>query len=360
MTIKSLKSRFRDVFFDKFLNKTIKQVPKFKIGFGKQVALDWGSRYCYVWSVKTGFQSYLSSVWLDDRDQVKAWGNANQASLARYRQQSLIKNGYLTDFKLCISFIKLLIGETLDQYELVKPTAWIAVNTEAHQSEIEGLEFVLGKAGFGKIHFVNQNLALATHYSFDFAQTKTQTMMHFGQQQILLSTISSAGFINQKTYNFVAQNIDNVIEDYIRNVYRLSIAPSDIENLKSLLTQNQPKTQIWGRDLLSDRIKNVELDYGEIWNQAKPQIDILTDLVKDYIKNLPEEIINDLVDNGILISGGGVMFGRICDYLQIKLNINLFIDPDPKYTIISGLEKIIASQDEYLTSEFAPVFKQKR
>jgi rod shape-determining protein MreB len=348
------------VFFDQFFNKTVKKIPKLEIGFGKQIALDWGSRYCYTWSAKTGFGAYLSSVWLDDRELVKAWGNANQASLTRFHQQQLIKNGYLTDFKLCISFVRLLIGEMLDRFELVKPTAWIAVNTEAHQSEIEGLEFVLGKAGFGKVNFVNQNLALATHYNFDFTQTKTQTMLHFGQQQILVSTISSAGFIDQKAFNFGAQNIDNVIEDYIRNVYRLSVAPSDIEILKSLLTQNKPKTQIWGRDLLTDRIKNVELDYGEIWNQVKPQIDILTDLVKDYIKNLPDEIINDLVDNGILISGGGVMFGRICDYLQIKLNINLFIDPEPRQTIISGLEKIIKNQEEYLTSEFAPTFKKQK
>ncbi len=328
-------------------------VPKLEMGFGKEIALDWGSRYCYAWSTKTHFKSYLSTVWLDDRDQVKAWGNANQASLTRYHPQVLIKNGYLTDFKLCINYIKLLLGETLDQYELVKPTAWIAVNQSAHQSEIEGLDFVLRKAGFGKIQFVNQNLALATHYNFDFTQSKTQTMMHFGQQQILLSTISSGGFIDQQTYSFGAQNIDNIIEDYIRNVYRLSVAPSDIENLKSLLSQDKPKTQIWGRDLQKDRIKNVELDYGEIWNQVKPQIDVLAELVQDYIKGLPDEIINDLVDNGILISGGGVMFGRICDYLQIKLNINLFIDPDPRYTIISGLEKIITNKNQYLKSEFA-------
>jgi rod shape-determining protein MreB len=327
--------------------------PKISFSFGKDVALDWGSRYCYIWSVKTGFRSYLSAVWTDDKDQVKAWGNANQASLTRYKLQNLIKNGYLTDFKICISYVKRLLGDLVDTVELVKPTAWIAVSTEAHKSEIEGMEFVLNKAGFGKINFVNQNLALALHHGYDFKQSKTQTILHFGQQQTLLSTISPGGFIDQKNHNFGAQNIDVIIENYIRNVYRLSVASSDIESLKSLLNPNKPKTQIWGRDLLSDRIKNVELDYGEIWNQVKPVIDNLTDLIKDYIQGLPDEIINDLVDNGILISGGGVMFGRICDYLQIKLNINLFIDPDPRTAIISGLSQIVQNQEKYLLSDFA-------
>jgi rod shape-determining protein MreB len=330
----------------------LKLVPKFNLGIGKAVALDWGSRYCYVWSAKNGFKSYLSNVWIDDKGNVKAWGNANQASLVRFKSQALIKNGYLTDFKMCVAFIKNLLGDNLNKIEMIKPTAWIAVNTSAHQSETEGLEYVLTQAGFGKIYFVNQNLALAVHHNFDFGETKTQTMLHFGQQQTLISTISQGGFIQQKAHNFGAQNIDTIIENYIRNVYRLSVSSSDIENLKSLLNPYKPKSQIWGRDLLSDRIKNVELDYGEIWNQVKPVIDSLTDLIKDYIQSLPDEIINDLVDNGILISGGGVMFGRILEYLQIKLNINLFIDSEPKQAIISGLAKIMTHQEEYLSSDF--------
>jgi rod shape-determining protein MreB len=337
--------------------KFLEILKTLKVGFGKDIAIDWGSRYCYTWSKQTGFEAFLSTVWLDDKDHIKAWGNANQASLAKYKPQPLIKNGYLTDFKLSIEYIKLLLNSILERFELIKPTIWIAINTQTHSSEVEGLDFVLTQAGVGKIHFVNQNLALAIHYNFDFKQTKTQTMLHFGQQQTLISTISSGGFIQEKVLNFGAQAIDTIIEDYIRNVYRLSVSIYDIENLKSLLAPGKFRTQIWGKDLLSDRIKSVDLEYNEIWNQTKSQIDNLTDLVKDYIMLLPDEIVNDLVDNGILVSGGGAMFGKICEYLQIKLNLNLFIDPDPRTTIISGMQKIIENKDDYLNSTYVPITK---
>ncbi|GAB4143184.1 MAG: rod shape-determining protein [Patescibacteria group bacterium] len=323
------------------------------IPFSKNIALDWGSRFCYTWSDRKGYDTLSSQVWVNDKGEMQI--NVDNASKlnGRLYQVPTIKNGDITDFKLCIKFLNQLITDNLNQFELAKPNLWVAISSSAHPSEIEGLEYVLKQAGAGKVKFINQNLALAVHNNYNFGGLASQFLMHVGHQTTLLSLISPGGFVMEREVLFGGQNLDSAIQDYVRRSYRLSISPDDIEKIKKLLNPQNSRIEIWGQDLVTERIRSVELDFNEIWNQTKNLAEDLANIIKSFIHDLPPELINDLVDNGIIMSGGTASFGRLRDYLQIRLGVNVYLSLDPSTAVIRGLKRIVDNRNEYLKSRFA-------
>jgi len=319
---------------------------------GKDIAIDWGSRYCHVWDKKNGFNSYASQVWVDSKDQVQSWGNDQQAQLNRYKSLPVIKQGHIIDFNHCIQYMSYVLSQSLESFELLKPTVWMA-SSQWNQAELDAFSYILKESGAGKTHFVNQNLALAVDNNFDFAGQKSQCLLHLGNQMTLLSVISPTGFVLERNHAFGSQDLDRSIQAYLQRVYRLAVSINDVENIKKLLSADSQNTEIWGRDLVSDRIKNIEVNFREIWNQTKPLVEDLGNLVTNFIHELPEEVINDIVDNGIILSGGGCLFGKIRDYLQIKVGANVYLSEHPTESLIRGLQKIIQHKHEYLNSGFA-------
>jgi rod shape-determining protein MreB and related proteins len=331
----------------------LKSFPSLEIDVSRSIAINWGSQCFYIWTPKHGFISYSSFVWVDGREQAQALNRAEQNVQKNWKLVPTMKNGYITDFKICIDFLKKVLADCLGRFEIVKPTIWISVNPTAHSSEIEALQHVLTRAGAGKIHFINQNLALAISHKFDFAGQKSQLQVHLGHQLSLASIISPSGFIQEKQYFFGGQNIDNCIRDYVRRVYRLILSDTDVENIKKLLSPKNTQLEIWGRDLVSDRIKSVQIEFSEVWNQTRFQIDELGNLLRIFLHDLPLELVSDVVDNGILLSGGASRYGKVKDYLQVKLGINVFEVEEPDKAIIRGLKEIIKNKHEFLESDFA-------
>ncbi len=263
--------------------------------------------------------------------------------------QKPIINGIISDFDAEVAltriFIKRAIIPYMSQYPLLKPTieAGVAVPFVATEIEQKAIEEVLQKVNVSRVYLIEKPLVTAVGCGFNIFAHKPLFIVDMGGGLIEMSIISGGGIVTQKTLKNGGEYMNKLIYNYIYLKHGIVLGDATCEELKiqllSFLTEEKSQV-VRGKSLENGLPKSVKIKTSDIKEALLTNFNQIIDSIKEMIELSPPEVVDEIFDQSIILTGGLAMIPGISEFFSSELQIKTTVAENTENSTIIGLMKI--------------------
>jgi rod shape-determining protein MreB len=340
------------MFFDYILGK-----------FSNDLAIDLGTANTIVYVKDKGIVLNEPSVVAVHQDargikKVLAVGNEAKNMLGRTPGNIVairpMRDGVIADFDITEAMLKHFILSVHNRKSLVRPRIIISVPSGITQVERRAVRETVESAGAREIYLIEEPMAAAIGAGLPVSEPTSSMVVDIGGGTTEVAVISLAGIVYSKSVRVAGDKIDEAIVQYMKRKHNLLIGERTAEIIKMEIGCAYPFDEIKfgsikGRDLISGIPKITETNSEEIREAINEQITFIVDAVKDTLENSPPELAGDIVDRGIVLTGGGALLANIDILIREETGLPITITDDPLSAVARGagmaLDKIGVLKD---------------
>ena len=289
-----------------------------------------------------------------DGDKVLAVGNNAKVMLGRTPNNIVairpLKDGVIADFGVAEAMLRHFIKKVHNRRTLVRPRVIVSVPSGITPVEKRAVREVTEAAGAREIFFIAKTLAAAIGAGLPITEPTGNMVLDIGGGTTEVAVISLAGIVYSKSVRVGGDMMDEAILQYIKQKYNLLIGENTSELIKITIgnaykEDRVEQMKIKGRDLVSGIPKTISIDSDEIREAMSDQIDEIVEAIKDALGQTPPELAADLVEKGILLTGGGALLKNFDKLLHEITGLPITIAEDPLSSVVMGSEKALDSID---------------
>jgi len=340
------------MFFDYVLGK-----------FSNDLAIDLGTANTIVYVKDKGIvlnEPSVVAVHQDARGMKKVLAVGNEAKNMLGRTPGNIvairpmRDGVIADFDITEAMLKHFILSVHNRKSLVRPRIIISVPSGITQVERRAVRETVESAGAREIYLIEEPMAAAIGAGLPVAEPTSSMVVDIGGGTTEVAVISLAGIVYSKSVRVAGDKIDEAIVQYMKRKHNLLIGERTAEIIKMEIGCAYPFDEIKvgsikGRDLISGVPKITETNSEEIREAINEQVTFIVDAIKDTLENSPPELAGDIVDRGIVLTGGGALLANIDILIREETGLPITITDDPLSAVARGagmaLEQINVLKD---------------
>lgn len=261
-----------------------------------------------------------------------------------------LKNGVISDFNATEALISNYINKVRPSLGPLSRVLWlsaiIAVPSLITEVEIKAVIDSAKSAGAKKVYIVEEPIAAAIGSQIKIEEASGSMIVDIGGGTSDIAVISLGGIVVDNTIKAAGDSMDNAIQDYIRKKYNLLIGIKMAEDLKikignALPSKSVEKMEVKGQDIITGLPKSIEVGSLEVTEALSPILNKILSAIKEAIEKSPPEIISDLINNGVHVTGGGALIKNIDKYFSKDLGIKVVIPQDPIFSVANGLKLML-------------------
>jgi rod shape-determining protein MreB len=328
-----------------------------KFAIQLQLGIDLGTSNTLVYLKNRGIVFEEPSVIaFDKRNQtIIAIGKEAQKMLGRAPQYiSVVKPinfGIVTDFEATQAYLTKILESIYKEYfSFLRPIALIGIPLNLTEVQMRGVIDAGLSAGFKKVYLIEEPIAAALGGNLDIDEAKGFLVVDIGGGTTEISVISLGGIVVGKSIKIAGDRFNQAIQNYVRLKYNLIVGESQIEeakiNIGSIIGKNNYYT-LRGRDAITTLPKEINLSSQDLREALSSNLEDLVEEIKDIINITPADLVGDIVNRGIYLTGGGSLLEGLDDYLERNLNVKVNKLENPLHSVVLGLGKIIENFDYY-------------
>jgi rod shape-determining protein MreB len=322
-----------------------------------QLGIDLGTSNTLVYLKNRGIVFEEPSVIaFDKRNQtIIAIGKEAQKMLGRAPQYinvvKPINFGIVTDFEATQAYLTKILESIYKEYfSFLRPIALIGIPLNLTEVQMRGVVDAGLSAGFKKVYLIEEPIAAALGGNLDIDEAKGFLVVDIGGGTTEISVISLGGIVVGKSIKIAGDRFNQAIQNYVRLKYNLIVGESQIEeakiNIGSIIGKNNYYT-LRGRDAITTLPKEINLSSQDLREALSSNLEDLVEEIKDIINITPADLVGDIVNRGIYLTGGGSLLEGLDDYLERNLNVKVNKIENPLHSVVLGLGKIIENFDYY-------------
>jgi rod shape-determining protein MreB len=328
-----------------------------KFAIQLQLGIDLGTSNTLVYLKNRGIVFEEPSVIaFDKRNQtIIAIGKEAQKMLGRAPQYinvvKPINFGIVTDFEATQAYLTKILESIYKEYfSFLRPIALIGIPLNLTEVQMRGVVDAGLSAGFKKVYLIEEPIAAALGGNLDIDEAKGFLVVDIGGGTTEISVISLGGIVVGKSIKIAGDRFNQAIQNYVRLKYNLIVGESQIEeakiNIGSIIGKNNYYT-LRGRDAITTLPKEINLSSQDLREALSSNLEDLVEEIKDIINITPADLVGDIVNRGIYLTGGGSLLEGLDDYLERNLNVKVNKFENPLHSVVLGLGKIIENFDYY-------------
>ena len=336
-----------------FLRKILKQ-------FNKDLAIDLGTANTLVFSPGEGIILNEPSVVAMQKNfqndkKVLAVGKEAKHMLGRTPGSIIavrpIKDGVIADFEITQQMLKYFISKSTEKSpRFIKPRIVICVPYGITQVEKRAVEESALSAGAREVHLIEEPLAAATGAGLPITEASGNLVVDIGGGTTGVAIISLGGIVICESIKVGGDKFDESIVNYIRRNFNLLIGERTAENIKikigTAFLQEENKTlAVNGRDLVSGTPKTITLNRFQINKALTDPLEKIIGTVRLALEKTPPELASDIVDNGLILTGGGALLHNMDILLKDKTGLPVCIAENPLSCVVLGAGKSLDQID---------------
>jgi rod shape-determining protein MreB len=262
-----------------------------------------------------------------------------------------INYGIVTDFEATANYLNQILAKiNKDFFSLIKPRAIIGVPLNLTEVQLRGVIDAGKIAGFKEVYLIEQPIAAALGGNLDINEAKGLIIVDIGGGTTEISIISLGGIVVGKSIKIAGDRFNQNFLTYVRLKHNIIVGENQIEeakiNISSIVGKNNYFT-LRGRDTITTLPKEVVVSSLDLKEALHPLLNDLADEIKDILNIAPADIIGDIVNTGIYLTGGGSLIEGLDDFLSKELNIKINKMDNPLHSVVFGLGKIIENFEYY-------------
>ncbi len=252
-----------------------------------------------------------------------------------------MKDGVIADFEVTEAMLRYFIRKVHNRRTLVRPRIIISVPSGITQVEKRAVRESAESAGAREVYLIEEPMAAAIGVGLPITEPTANMVVDIGGGTTEVAVISLAGIVFCKSVRVAGDRMDDAILHHIKRRYSLLIGEHTAEKIKMEIGDVMPeppykKMEIKGRDLVSGVPKTVEIDASEIQAAISEQVETIVETVKIALEQTPPELAADIVDKGIVLTGGGALLKNLDKLLREKTGLPIIIADDPLSSVVLG------------------------
>ncbi len=259
-----------------------------------------------------------------------------------------MKDGVIADFEITEAMLRYFIRRVHDRRTFVRPRIIVGVPSGITQVEKRAVRESAQSAGAREVFFIEEPMAAAIGAGLPITEPTANMVVDIGGGTTEVAVISLAGIVYTKSVRVAGDDMDEAIMQYIKRKYNLLIGQSTAEIIKIGIGNAFPSEEIdtlevKGRDLVTGIPKILTIDSNEIRNAISEQVNVIVGTVRTALEQMPPELSADLVDKGIVLTGGGSLLKNLDLLLREETKLPVVVAEDPLTAVAVGAGKALGS-----------------
>ena len=257
-----------------------------------------------------------------------------------------IKDGVIADFEVTEAMLRYFINKVHKRRSFVHPRIIISVPSGITQVEKRAVKESAESAGAREVYLIEEPMAAAIGAGLPITEPCANMIVDIGGGTTEVAVISLAGVVYSNSVRVAGDKMDEAILHHIKRHHNLAIGEHTAEVIKTTIADIMPEPpyqtmNIKGRDLVSGVPKTMIIDSDEIRTAISEQVDAIVEAVKMALELTPPELSADIVDKGIVLSGGGALLRNLDKRLNKETGLPIIIADDPLSSVVLGSGKAL-------------------
>jgi rod shape-determining protein MreB len=261
-----------------------------------------------------------------------------------------MKDGVIADFEVAEAMLRYFIKKATNRRTLIRPRVIVCVPSGITQVEKRAVRESAESAGAREVFLIEEPMAAAIGAGLPITEPTSNMVVDIGGGTTEVAVISLAGIVYSKSVRVGGDKMDEAILQYIKSKYNLLIGERSSELIKTTVgnayrDEKAEHMQIKGRDLATGIPKIIGIDSDEVRQAIIEQIKTIVETVKSALEQTPPELAADIVDNGIVLTGGVALLKGLDNLLREETGLPITITEDPLTTVVLGSGKALDEID---------------
>lgn len=266
-----------------------------------------------------------------------------------------LKDGVIADFDVTQTMLKKFIEKVSPKSAFTSPRIFVCFPSGVTEVEKRAIEEATKHAGARDVLLMEEPMAAAIGAGLPVNEPTGSMVVDIGGGTTEVAIISLGGIVTSKSLRIAGDELDQAIINYIKKEYSLMIGERTAENVKIELgsayeTEDNKSLEIRGRDLVTGLPKVITINEEEIRGALKEPVTSIIDAIKTTLEKTPPELASDIMDKGIMLTGGGAMLRGLDQLINIETHIPVHIAETPLDCVALGAGKALDTIDKIVSS----------
>ena len=314
--------------------------------FSKKIGIDLGTANILVYQQQKGIVLQEPSVVAMEKDTNEALAVGKEARRMLGRTPGNIvairplKDGVIADFEVTELMLKHFISKVIKRMHFFKPTIMICVPAGITGVEKRAVEEAANQVGSKQTYLIEEPLAAAIGAGLPIAEPSGSMIIDIGGGTSEIAVLSLGGIVVSESLRLGGDRFDETLVRYVRDKYNLVIGEKTAEEIKieigSAYVEENEEYEVRGRDLMSGLPRNFSITSEETREAFEEPIEEVIEAVRNVLEQTPPELSSDIMDRGIVMTGGGSLLKGFDKLLSKETEIPVFLADAPLTCVAEG------------------------
>ena len=326
-------------------------------GMSMDIGIDLGTANVLIYIKGKGVVLREPSVVAIDRDtnNILAVGEEARQMIGRTPGNIVairpMRDGVIADFDITESMLRHFIEKVTGHSFMIRPRIMVCIPSCITMVEQRAIQEAAEQAGARSTYLIEEPLAAAMGAGLDISEPYGSMVVDIGGGTTDVAVISLGGIVISDSLRVAGDKFDEAIMDYIKKEFNLIIGERTAEKIKIEVGAAFPearhsKMNIRGRDLLTGLPKNIEVTTEQVSKALESSGVQIVDCVKEVLEKCPPELASDIMDHGIILTGGGAMLYGLDELIRKETQISTSLAEDPLSCVALGTGRALENIDK--------------
>ncbi|MDE2188394.1 MAG: rod shape-determining protein [Patescibacteria group bacterium] len=326
--------------------------------FSKQLGIDLGTANTLVFVPGKGVVlNEPSVVAISQTDKkVLAVGNEAKEMVGRTPDNIIaykpMRDGVIADYRVTEAMLRYFIDKAMGSWNIWKPDVMVSVPAGITSTERRAVVEAALRAGARNAYVVKEPVLAAIGAGIPIHEARGHMVVDIGGGTTDVAVISLGGIVSSTSVKCAGNKIDAAIADYIKKTYNLGIGDQMAEDIKIKIGSAIPLDEeltmtVKGRDFITGLPRSVELRTNEIVKAISKELRDMIKAMKDVLQETPPELASDIIDNGIMMTGGSSMLRNFPELVYRRTGVKAQLAEDALFCVAKGTGLALEHLDVY-------------
>ncbi|VYU21146.1 MreB/Mrl family cell shape determining protein [Clostridium tertium] len=262
-----------------------------------------------------------------------------------------LKDGVISDYDITEKMLKEFIRKAYGKSKIKAPKVMVCVPSQATEVEKRAVIDAARNSGAKIVHLIEEPLAAAIGAGLDITRPNGSMVIDIGGGTTDIAVISLGGVVVRASIKVAGDTFDDAIIKYVRNKYKILIGEKTAEELKisvgSVFNGSRDvTTNVRGRNLITGLPDDVVISSEEINEALKESVTLIVESVKSVLEKTPPELASDIIEKGILMTGGGSLLNGLDKLIENETGVSVEVANNSVEAVAEGTGKVLGYIDK--------------
>jgi len=263
-----------------------------------------------------------------------------------------LKDGVIAEYYITREMLRYFIRKSIGALNFFKPDVVISVPAGITSTEYRAVMNASKEAGAKEVFLVREPILASLGAGIPIHSSEGNMIVNIGGGTTEVAVISLGGIVTWSSLRVAGNRFDRAITDYIKKKYALAIGETTAENVKiavgtTMNNRNKLETKVRGRDLHTGLPKDLVISSNEVAEAINPHLVDIMSAVQSVFNVTPPELAADIMEKGIILSGGSAQLRDIEEFFKRSLGVAAYVAEEPILCVAKGTAIILNHLDVY-------------